>query len=285
MDSITRHATLWHKYVPPFAFRFNYSILFPSGEFETYCTLDELKACNDCNYYTILDSYQFIPRGKFYPFAEFVNTMYQKRMRLKQDKDPLELPFKIILNSIYGKTGQKIRGRIGNMFNPVIFSFITGYTRAQLYRFVRDNELEKDVVSFATDSICTTKKLDVDSSTLGDFAFDKTANDVFYLQNGFYRFNGKWKQRGLGNLGTKEIENIETFERNDRLYYKFKVLRSSRLRSSILQNKIADIGKIKTFEREVDLNADRKRFWLGTLSAINHDCNDSMPISLNHFEI
>ncbi len=26
---------------------------------------------------------------------------------------------------------------------------------------------------------------------------------------------------------------------------------------------------------EVDLNADKKRFWLGTLSAINHDLNDS----------
>ncbi len=105
------------------------------------------------------------------------------------------------------------------MFNPVIFSFITGYTRAQLYRFVRDNDLEKDVVSFATDSICTTKKLDVDSASLGDFAFDKEADDVFYLQNGFYRFNGKWKQRGLGNLGTKEIENVETFEREVDLFH------------------------------------------------------------------
>jgi len=37
--------------------------------------------------------------------------------------------------------------------------------------------------------------------------------------------------------------------------------------------------------REVNLNADKKRFWLGNLSAINHESNDSMPISLNHFEI
>ena len=63
------------------------------------------------------------------------------------------------------------------------------------------------------------------------------------------------------------------------------VLINSRLRSSILQNKIQDIGKIKTFEREVNLNADRKRFWLGNLSAINGESNDSTPISLNYFEI
>jgi len=202
-----------------------------------------------------------------------------------ETKVPLELPFKIILNSIYGKTGQKIRGRIGNMFNPIVFSFITGFARAQLYKFTRENRLEKQVVSFATDSICTTEKLDVDSEALGAFSFDKSANDVFYLQNGFYRFNGTWKQRGLGHLGTKEIEHLDTFEKDGKLFYRFKVLRSSRLRSSILQNKIADIGKIKPFVREVNLNADRKRFWLDTLSAINHETNDSMPISLNHFEI
>jgi len=273
------------KYIPPFPFRSNYIVVFPSGEFETYCTLEELKACDNSDYYSILDSYQFIPETTNYPFKEFVEKMYQKRMKLKQQCNSLELPFKIILNSIYGKTGQKVKGRIGNMFNPVLFSFITGFARAQLYKFVLDNKLEKEVVSFATDSICTTRNLDVDSDSLGAFSFDKSADDVFYLQNGFYRFNGTWKQRGLGHLGTKEIEHLDTFERDSKLFYRFKVLRSSRLRSSILQNKIADIGKIKTFVREVNLNADRKRFWLGNLSAINHGSNDSMPISLNYFII
>lgn len=273
------------KYVPPFAFRKDHTVVFPSGKFETYCTLDELKACGDYSYYKILESYQFIPKSESFPFKEFVYKMYKKRMKLKHQDNSLELPFKIILNSIYGKTGQKVRGKIGNMFNPVIFSFITGFARAQLYQFTRENTLEKQVVSFATDSICTTKKLDIDSAKLGEFSFDKSADDVFYLQNGFYRFNGIWKQRGLGNLGTKEIEHLDTFERDGKLFYRFKILRNTRLRSSILQDKIADIGKIKAFEREVNLNADKKRFWLGNLSAINHEFNDSMPISLNHFTL
>ena len=66
---------------------------------------------------------------------------------------------------------------------------------------------------------------------------------------------------------------------------KFKVLRSSRLRSSILQDNISEIGKFKTFEREVNLNADRKRFWLGEIKSIDSKImNESMPISLNYFE-
>ena len=30
-----------------------------------------------------------------------------------------------------------------------------------------------------------------------------------------------------------------------------------------------DIGKIKTFEKEVNLNADQKRFWLGAIESID----------------
>lgn len=197
----------------------------------------------------------------------------------------MQMPIKIILNSIYGKTGQKIKGRIGNLFNPVIFSFITGFARAQLYRFVMENDIEREVVSFATDSICTTRKLDIDSDQLGEFSFDNSADDVFYLQNGFYRFGKKWKQRGLGKLGGKEIEHLDTFEKNGRLYYRFIVNRNNRLRSSILQNDIDKIGKIKPNVREVNLNADRKRLWLGTIKSVDSKImNESVPISMTHFE-
>ena len=61
------------------------------------------------------------------------------------------------------------------------------------------NGIKKDVVFFATGSICTTKKLDVNSTVLGEFSFDNEANNVFVLQNGFYRFNDKWKQIELAN--------------------------------------------------------------------------------------
>ena len=161
---------------------------------------------------------------KTYPYRSLIADPYNKRLELKKNNNPLQLPIKIILNSIYVKTGQKVNRVIGNLFNPVIFAFITGNTRAKLYRFVIENDLENHVVSFATDSICTTKKLDVNSSKLGEFSFDNSANDVFYLQNGIYRFNGKWKQRGFGKLEGKDIEHLETVERNSKLYYKLRML-------------------------------------------------------------
>jgi len=89
----------------------------------------------------------------------------------------------------------------------------------------------------------------------------------------------------LGKLGTKEIEHLDTFEKDGRLYYRFNVLRNNRLRSSILQNRVKDIGKIKPETREFNLNADRKRFWLGRIGNMEDEImNESMPLTFNHFD-
>jgi len=145
--------------------------------------------------------------------------------------------------------------------------------------------IEREVVNMHTDSICTTVDLDDDSDELGEFSFDNSAEDTFVLQNGINRFNGEWKKRGIGKLGSKRIEDLKTYEKNGRLYSKFKILRVGRLRQSIWQNTISDIGKFKEIEREVNLNADRKRFWLGTIKSTDDKImNESVPLSLNHFK-
>ena len=63
------------------------------------------------------------------------------------------------------------------------------------------------------------------------------------------------------------------------------MLRVNRLRTAILSNSIEEIGKFKTVERLVNLNADRKRLWFNELKNIEDEIMiDSMPISLNYFE-
>jgi len=154
-----------------------------------------------------------------------------------------------------------------------------------LYDFVQKNRIEKNVVSFATDSIISTKRIDVNSTELGKFALENFANDVYVLQNGIYRFNGIWKKRGIGNIGNKQIEHLDTIEKNGKLYQVFKVLRVNRLRTSILSDRISEIGKFNVIERLVDLNADKKRLWFEKLTDVNDGMMiDSMPISLNYIE-
>ncbi|MDE1769022.1 MAG: DNA polymerase [Thaumarchaeota archaeon] len=271
------------KVLPPFPFRKNIMVCYPSGKFGDFVTLEELRAVKDTSWYEILDSWQYLDENPEYPYKEFIESLYEKRLALKIAKNPQQLAIKTILNSIYGKTGEVVQNRIGNIFNPIIFSFITGFARAKLYSFVIKNNIERDVVAFATDSVCTTKKVSVGDDKLGDFSLANQSDDVYYLQNGFYRFDGKWKQRGLGSLGSREIEHIDTIERDGKLLMKYKVTRPQRLKSAILQNLHGNIGKFSVHEREFNLNADKKRQWLGKLESINDGkMNVSIPLSLNH---
>jgi len=268
-------------HIPPFPFRNNKKIIFPSGKFQTYCTLKELQACKE-KLYRILEGYQFITDSSIYPYRKFITKLYQKRMELKKQNNPLQLPLKVILNSIYGKTAQRVGNEIGNLFCPVIASTITGHTRAMLYEFVSGHKIEHYVVSFATDSVISTKKIDVDSNRLGGFKLEKSADDVYVLQNGIYRFNGMWKKRGIGKLGSRTIEHLDTVEKDGNLFQVMKVLRTNRLRSSILSGTVRDVGKFQTIERRVNLNADDKRMWFEELADVNDGkMIDSMPINLN----
>lgn len=62
------------------------------------------------------------------------------------------------------------------------------------------------------------------------------------------------------------------------------MLRSSRLQSSILWGSTSEVVRIREFEREINLNTDRKRFWLGKITSIESKImNESFPISLNYF--
>ena len=91
-----------------------------------------------------------------------------------------------------------------------------------------------------------------------------------------------WEKRGIRN---KQIEHLDTIEKNGKLYQVFKVLRVNRLRTSILSDSISDIDKFNVIERLVDLNADRKRLWFEKLTNVNDGkIIDSMPISLNYIE-
>ena len=276
--------------IAPFPFRAKDGrITYPVGDFETFVTLEELNAVDgdEIIQYRILASQQFIPsKDCFYPFKDFIEENYYKRLELKKKKDPLERAIKVVLNSIYGKTAQRVNNVMGNIFNPAIAAYITGYARAQLYRFVRVYDIEKDVVAFATDSVAVTKELSgLDSEALGEMKLDKHADDVIYLSNGFYRFNGTWKQRGIGYDREKKVEIAHLGTRvgdDGQLYIAVETTRTTHIKSGILYNKLKSVGKIEHYEKKIGLNSDRKRMWFEDLESL-HDTKscDYAPININ----
>ncbi|MGI0074155.1 MAG: DNA polymerase [Nitrosotalea sp.] len=276
--------------IAPFPFRTkNNRIIYPTGEFETFVTLEELKAITGDPKikYKIIDSYQFIPNVNCqYPCKKFIIEQYDKRMKLKKQGNKQEVAIKIILNSMYGKTAQRVNNQMGNLFNPVIASYITGFARAQLYKFVKDHQLEKYVVAFATDSIACRKKIPcIDSKKLGEMKLDKEGHDVYFLSNGFYLFNGMWKNRGIGYDTEKkaEIEHLDTkIDKDGNLYITVKTTKTTHIKSGIIYNKLDKIGKIEEYEKKIGLNSDRKRYWHSELKSLKEKtfC-DSSPIPID----
>ncbi|MGQ0794830.1 MAG: DNA polymerase [Nitrosopumilaceae archaeon] len=276
--------------IAPFPFRTkNNRIIYPTGEFETYVTLEELKSViGDSRIkFKIIDSYQFIPsKNCKFPFKKFIEEQYSKRLELKSQNNPLERAIKIVLNSMYGKTAQRVDNKMGNLFNPIIASFITGFARAHLYRFMREYDLEHQIVAFATDSVACRKRIEgLNSANLGEMKLDKDGKDVYFLSNGFYRFNGKWKNRGIGYDNEKkiEIEHQDTKVGNDgQLYITIKTTRTTHIKSGIIYDKLDQIGKIEPYEKKIDLNSDKKRFWFSELKSIDgKTCCDSTPIRID----
>jgi hypothetical protein len=190
---------------------------------------------------------------------------------------------------MYGKTAQRVNNRMGNLFNPVIASFITGFSRAQLYRFMKQYNIEQEIVAFATDSIACRRKISgLNSSKLGEMKLDKEGNDAYFLSNGFYRFNGKWKNRGIGYDKERkvEIEHLDTKVGDDgQFYISVKTTKTTHIKSGIVYDKLDKIGKIESYEKKIGLNSDRKRFWFTDLECIdNKTWCDSIPTKINLHE-
>lgn len=116
-------------------------------------------------------------------FTQAIENLYNLRLYLQQQKEPLEKVLKLALSSIYGKFCQH-NGK-GYYYNLFYAGYITSVARAQLLHATKDNE--KDTVCFQTDAIHTTRHLPVNiDNTLGHFKHTNY-HKITYLDNGVYQ--------------------------------------------------------------------------------------------------
>jgi hypothetical protein len=129
------------------------------------------------------------------PFA-FLENYYERRRTITEAaKDTgiyniIEKVIKLGINSVYGKTAQKIGGRAGrppHTANPWVAGAITAGTRAQLLKAALKNPWA--VIFFATDGIQSVEPLGVENETktLGGWEMDKLTAGV-WIKPGVYAF-------------------------------------------------------------------------------------------------
>lgn len=119
------------------------------------------------------------------PF-DWVNDVYARRLELKEQNDPAQQGLKIGLNSLYGKTAQRIG--TAKYFSLAWAGYITSATRAKLLRATIGRE--NSVIAFATDAVYFNGPPNkANSNTLGGWSV-KQWDRGYFIQSGVYRLEG-----------------------------------------------------------------------------------------------
>lgn len=281
--------------MPYLPFRTPNKLIFPKGKIYGFYTNFEIRKAIENNYSLdkIYNGFFYTKNCKF--FGDFVKNLYALRNKYKEEKSPMELPVKILMNSLYGKFAQDIfdkwelisdsdipecdyldmlQFQIGksaffrrkkvftannkpNFIIPIISSYVTAYAREELYSKMRD--ISDSVIMVDTDSIFTEKKLKT-SNLLGDLKEEYVFKEFYPVKPKFYggittKEKTVCKIKGLMSL-EQDIDIFREILRNPvKSYTKFMKFREAMLRNMIPNETVS-------IEKKFNLE-DNKRNWLG----------------------
>lgn len=194
------------------------NVWYPRNVEGWYWAPEVLEAEFDCGgELTILEGWRFVPDNPNDKPFSFIEPMYLKRQALKKAGDGAQVGLKLALNSLYGKTCQRIGYSIrpdGTFKIPPFHQlewagFVTSHCRATIYNAAKRNL--DSVIAFETDALFVEHELDLDVGT-GLGQWDYTAFDhLAYCQSGFYfgEIDGKpfAKTRGV-DRGSVTYDNV-----------------------------------------------------------------------------
>lgn len=209
-------------HIPPLPFRHNGKLYFPVGDITGYYTHAEIRYAIDMGASLITVYSSLYATQNCYPFSDYVKTLYAQRQHYKQVNDARELPVKIMLNSLYGKFGQRddagletlikadnvledgtlygydmyiVNGTVyaskrktfnfqANYVNTLWAAHITGYARLTLYEYML--QAGETLLYCDTDSVFIQSDLDT-STALGGMKAENIGVSVEIFGPKLYR--------------------------------------------------------------------------------------------------
>jgi len=168
----------------------------------------------DTDAYKILERWEWLPAedAEPYPWREVMQSMYAKRQALKRAGDPTQMAFKLGLNSLYGKTVQRVgwdeQARTPPKSHTLpIGGFLTSFCRAAVADILY-GVATQDLISVDTDGVFFTgpppgprRAPEIIGDGLGEWSVAEY-DEILYMQNGVYmlRQDDTWippKTRGI----------------------------------------------------------------------------------------
>lgn len=278
--------------IPILPYRTKEKLIFPTGTFRSWQTHVELRRAISIGYKLIEVHKTHYFKETCTPFKGYVIDLYNQRKAFKKEGNPMQEVVKLLLNSLYGKFGQKYRDkdnwqpfnqtkeeldryewfeRIGNFIRikrsfcepssfciPIWAAYVTAYGRLKLY----DALVDCDPTYCDTDSIVTKKKM-LTSDELGDLKLEMTIENGIFLRAKMYSASGTSgdgkqcqlvKIKGIGRH--LDFDEFDKFIEDPQIQYTKFIKFKEAIRRGFIPNEIITIMKTLSLE-------DDKRFWNG----------------------
>lgn len=279
--------------IPLLPYRSGEKLIFPVGTFRGHYTHVELRRALSLGYVIEHIGEQIYYTRTHSPFKAYVETLYSERKELKSRGDNTELVIKLMMNSLYGKFGQRITGKesvypadsltlkdidrltakgkfriegrfaflveenpshVARHILPIYSVYTTAYGRLKLYEAIKDI----DVIYVDTDSIITPEVLP-QSSELGDLKLECQIKEGIFIRPKMYAYitpEGRSKVKIKGNPAAYhwDYAQFKAFLESPRV----KCQRFSTFKMSNKKN--IPFNSIVDMEKEFSLDDD-KRNW------------------------
>lgn len=283
----------WHDIIAPFPIDSDFGTIYPNGTYETIINEAELKFIRKYPEYgevEILEGYSFNPFKEIKPYEDSIQLLFQEKEKTTDETQ--KLLYKLFINSIYGKTAQAIDKRdkdsnepliyhTGTLWNPVYANRITSLTRLQLLENAMT--IIDSVIGFSTDSIHTTKAMDIPNNPkLGDFTEEYTNQEGIFLMAGIRVIGDNQKIRGFGGkMDLREVLKENPSKDKIPVWIEKPITISQALNYSNL-----NVDKLNIFTEQkkiLNINGDKRRVWNGDFqnaSEVFTNIYQSMPIPI-----
>ena len=282
-----------HK--PFLPYRTEDKLIFPLGTFEGVYNHNELNYALKLGYRIEEVKEQIIYTESFYPFKDFVDFFYNKRLEYKAEGNKMELVQKLILNTLYGKFGQKkititeikdidyftnsfdleaymnknnadlkngflihkkdVKYNGKNSY-PILASYVTSKARIKMFPYINNSSS----IYTDTDSVICKKDLYENVKTLGKMKLEGTYKNCILIKPKLYLLANDdeeiIKAKGLIHADKKDFDKILNCE-------SIKKNKLMKLKESIRREMIPYQKYV--IEKKFSL-IDTKREWTGNLS-------------------
>jgi hypothetical protein len=148
--------------------------------------------------------------------AEAIAAAYAFRQQLIAEGSDAEKAFKLILNSVYGKLWQQVGvdpSKDAGLFCDLAGAWITSWTRAMVWRAMRDHAEGQDIIAVQTDGLCSRVPLQLDEGPgLGQWEAEELRDYRQFLPGIYDHADGQGGRSGKTRGFSKRFSHAEAWD-------------------------------------------------------------------------